>query len=110
MTKQTAEEITDEDGEVEKTTKYQKHVCNSVGIKFNSIHDQYSENEVIFNNADIKELLKCMVLKLEDYAIKSYKLIKQNEKLDYKTMSKELKKFILILNAVLITKLIFQIQ
>ena len=90
MTQQ-ATEITVEDGEVEKTTKYQKHICNSVGIKYNSIHDQYSEDEVIFNNADPEELLKCMVLKLEEYAIKSYKLIKQNEKLDYKSIPKEIK-------------------
>ena len=91
LTSQTTTQEEDSEGNQEGTTKYQKHICNSVGIKFNSIHDQYSEDEVIFNNQDPEALLESMVIKLEEYAVKCYSLIKQNEKLDYKKMSKEIR-------------------
>ncbi|MEI7670381.1 MAG: hypothetical protein WCJ33_09900 [Pseudomonadota bacterium] len=45
MTNPTSETSMDDANNEQKTTKYQKHVCNSVGLKFNSIHDHLSEPE-----------------------------------------------------------------
>ncbi len=63
-----------------KTTKYQKHKCNSVGIKFNCIHSEYSKPIEIFSNDNSEEVLKFTVEKLEEYAEYSYGLIKSHEK------------------------------
>ena len=81
----------DENNEEQKTTKYQKHICNSVGIKFNSIHEFLDEPEIIFNSSNPEEVSEKTILQLEEYAIKSYKYIKQNEKLDYANIPKNIK-------------------
>jgi len=68
------------------TVKYQKHIPNSCGMKYKCIHDMYSEDRVIFNSNDSDTLLEQTILKLEEYALKSYNLTQQN-KIDYKFKS-----------------------
>lgn len=60
------------------TKKYQKHVPNSYGLKFCSIHKEYDDDVKIFNNSDPEEVTKSFVEQLEEFAFKSYELIKQN--------------------------------
>jgi len=72
-----------------KTHKYQKHECNSVGIKFNCIHEEYSEPVKIFSSPNTEEVLKYTIETLEELATKSYKLIKQNEKINKNLITKE---------------------
>ena len=48
----------DKDGEIIKTRKYQKHIPNSYGLKYNCIHDEYSKPVEIFNNSDPEEVRK----------------------------------------------------
>ena len=67
-----------------KTVKYNKHVANSFGIKYNSIHEEYNEPLKIFNNASQDKLMESMVLEVERLALKSYKLIKQCEANNHK--------------------------
>ena len=61
-----------------KMIKYQKHVPNSYGIKFNCIHDEFSEDVKINVNSNQQELLKQFVEDLEEYARKSYQLLYKN--------------------------------
>jgi hypothetical protein len=58
---------------------YQTHVCNSVGYKYNCIHDEYSEPLTLINDSNPDSLLEKLVNDLERMAIKSYKLTKQNQ-------------------------------
>jgi len=74
------------DNSESETVKYQKHTPNSCGMKYNCIHDEYSEDRVIFNSSDVDKLLEDTILQLEEYALKSYKLIQQN-KSDYRFRS-----------------------
>ena len=83
----TLENVTD-DSSGNKTVKYQKHIANSCGMKYNCIHDEYSESRCIINNPDADVLLEKTILKLEEYAIKSYKLLQQN-KTEYKLSNKQ---------------------
>ena len=62
-----------------KTSKYQKHVQNSFGLKYNCIHDDYSEDIKLFNNSNPEEVNKNFIEELERLSIKSYKLIQQNK-------------------------------
>lgn len=70
----TLEKVTDD------TNAYQKHICNSVGYKYNCIYDEYSEPLKIINSSNPEELLENLINDLERLAIKSYELTKQNEK------------------------------
>ena len=66
------------DDEDNNTQKYQRHVANSFGLKYNCIHKQYSEPVKIFNSSDEKIVVKKFVETIEDKARSSYKLMKQN--------------------------------
>ena len=59
---------------------YQHHKINSVGIKYNCIHNEYSKPIKIINNSDEEKILENMMLTLEEYAKNSYEYLKQNEK------------------------------
>ena len=72
----TLEEVKDD--EDNNTQKYQKHVANSFGLKYNCIHKEYSEPVKIFNSPDQKVVVKKFVETIEDKARSSYKLMKQN--------------------------------
>jgi len=72
----------------EKTQKYQKHIANSCGYKFNCIHDEYSEPVKIINNADENKLLEEVIIDIERLALKAYKLTQQNRS-KYDLSSKE---------------------
>ena len=72
------------------TVKYQKHVQNSYGLKYNCIYDQYSENVQLFNSNDPEEVNKSFIEELERLAHKSYQLLQLN-KTDIK-MTEEQKK------------------
>lgn len=73
----TLEEVKDDENN--NTQKYQKHVANSYGLKYNCIHKEYSEPVRIYNNSDPKLLIKRFVKTIEDKARDSYKLMKQNQ-------------------------------
>jgi hypothetical protein len=64
----------DENGEIIKTRKYQKHIPNSYGIKYNCIHDNYSLPVEVFNSPDPDEVCKSFIERLEELAEYSYKL------------------------------------
>ena len=63
-----------------KTVKLQEHIPNSVGIKYNCIHEKYTEPIKIINNSDPEILLKETIEIIESYAINSSKLLEQNKK------------------------------
>jgi len=65
--------------ENDNTTFYQKHVPNSFGIKFDCIHDKYSDNYKSFVNKDDKLLCKTFVEELEIYAKKAYDITQTNK-------------------------------
>jgi hypothetical protein len=65
------------------TSKYQEHIPNSCGLKYNCIHDEYSEPIKIFNNVDENDLLKATFEELERLAKKSYELVQQNKNTIY---------------------------
>ena len=65
--------------ENDNTTFYQKHVPNSYGIKFDCIHDKYSENYKSFVNKDDKLLCKTFIEELEIYAKKAYDITQKNK-------------------------------
>jgi hypothetical protein len=58
--------------------RYQKHVPNSYGIKFNCMHDKYSKPIRINTNPDPETLLKDFVEDLESYAKYAYQLTKSH--------------------------------
>lgn len=62
------------------TQKYQKHVANSYGLKYNCIHKEYSKDIKIYNNSDPKNVIKNFVEDIESMAHDSYRLMKQNER------------------------------
>ena len=72
----TLEEVKDD--EYNNTQKYQKHVANSFGLKYNCIHKEYSEPVKIVNIPDKKVVVKKFVETIEGKARSSYKLMKQN--------------------------------
>ena len=63
-----------------KTVKLQEHIPNSVGIKYNCIHEKYTEPIKIINNSNPENLLKETIETIERYAINSSKLLEQNKK------------------------------
>ena len=64
---------------MKQTIRINKHVVNSVGIKYNCIHEVESEKLVIYNNEDPEEVMKSTILELERLAIKSYDLLQRNK-------------------------------
>ena len=72
----TLEEVKND--EESNTQKYQKHVANSFGLKYNCIHKEYSEPITYFNSPDPKAVIKRFVETIENMARSSYKLMKQN--------------------------------
>jgi hypothetical protein len=73
-TLETIEEKTED-----KTYKYQKHVANSYGLKYNCIHNQYSKELKIYNNENPDNVIESFINELEDLAKYSYKLSTQNK-------------------------------
>ena len=68
-----------------KTKVYQEHIPNSFGLKYNCIHNQYSEPVYIWNNSDPELVIKNFVEELETLALKSYQLTQQSKKtINYK--------------------------
>ena len=61
------------------TKKYQKHIVNSCGMKFNCIHDQHSKDVKIINNSNPENVMKETIEYLEEQAIYAYNLSKINE-------------------------------
>jgi hypothetical protein len=59
--------------------KYQEHIQNSYGLKYNCIHEQYSEPIEIINSSNPDEVNKKFIESLEHLAKKSYKLTQQNK-------------------------------
>lgn len=59
--------------------KYQKHIPNSYGIKFNCIHNEYSEDIKIYNNEDPEKVVENFILDLERLAKKAYTLTQLNK-------------------------------
>ena len=62
-----------------KTTKYQKHIQNSYGLKYNCIYNEYSENIKICNDSNPDKLNESFILELEKLALKSYNLTQLNK-------------------------------
>ena len=71
--------LEEEEDEI-KTIKLQEHIPNSVGIKYNCIHEKYTEPIKIRNNSNPENLLKETIETIERYAINSSKLLEQNKK------------------------------
>lgn len=61
------------------TKYYQKHVPNSFGLKYNCIHNEYSDEYKCFINKDDKKLTSDFIKECEKYAQKSYKLTQKNK-------------------------------
>jgi hypothetical protein len=61
------------------TTKYQKHVPNSYGLKFNCIHDEFSKPVKVYNNQDPEDVCKNFIEDIENYALYSYELTQRNK-------------------------------
>ena len=94
-TNEQSQEIEDEI----KTTKLQEHIPNSVGIKYNCIHPQYTKPIKIINNPNPEELLKQTIQSIESYTFKSYKLLQQNKlPSDIKIIDEQLKEHYKIKN------------
>lgn len=72
-------EKVNEFGSDKNTIKYQKHIQNSYGLKYNCIHSKYDEELEIFNSPDPEEVSKIFIEELERLACMSYGLLKQNK-------------------------------
>ena len=59
--------------------RYQKHTANSIAIKFNCIHNEYSKKIEHHSNEDPEKVLKYAVEKIEEHALYSYKTSQQNK-------------------------------
>ena len=70
----------EEEDEEAKTKKYQKHIPNSYGLKYNCIHNEYSKPVEIFNSSNPDEVREHFIKRLEELATESYKLTQQNKK------------------------------
>ena len=70
--------ISKDNKKVRSSTVYQKHVPNSVGIKFNCIHEEYNQDLFICNNKDPELVLKNTIEYLEKQAINAFQLTQLN--------------------------------
>jgi len=68
-----------EDDKNKASQKYQEHIQNSYGLKYNCIHDEYSEDIQIFNSPNPDEVNEHFIDDLERLARKSYRLIQKNK-------------------------------
>jgi len=75
-----------------KTHITHEHIVNSCGLKYNCIHDKYSEPIKIINNSNPEEVLKQAIETSEEYAKKSYKLINKYKTTKYLKITKEQQK------------------
>ena len=64
--------------EVNEDGKYQKHIVNSVGYKFNCIHPEHSEPLKIIQSSNPDEVISLFIEELERLAHKSFELTKIN--------------------------------
>jgi hypothetical protein len=62
------------------TKRYQKHLQNSFGLKYCSIHPEHDKDVEIFNSSNPDEVSKQFIERIEDLALESYKLITKNKK------------------------------
>ena len=69
----------EDDNENKSTQVYQKHVPNSYGLKYNCIHDEYSEELKIYSNKEPEEVIKHFIEDIERLGKKSYDLTQQNK-------------------------------
>ena len=75
------------------TKKYQKHVQNSFGLKYNCIHKEHDEEVKICNDKNPLEVNRKFIEELEKLALKSYKLTQLNKKeIKYKLNEKDIHK------------------
>jgi len=58
------------------TERYQKHVANSFGTYYKCLHDEHSEEPFLYTNPDPEKVNEQFILKLEEYAKKSFALTK----------------------------------
>jgi alkyl hydroperoxide reductase subunit AhpC len=65
--------------EEKSTKKYQMHIPNSYGLKYNCIHDEHSEAIKIYNSQDPEQVRESFILELERLAKKSYDLTQMNK-------------------------------
>ena len=67
------------------TKKYQKHIQNSFGLKYNCIHEEHSEKIKICNDKNPLEVNRQFIEELEKLALKSYQLTQLNRyEINYK--------------------------
>jgi hypothetical protein len=69
----------EESNKTKSTQRYQKHIPNSYGLKYNCIHNEYSENVKIYNDSDPEKVRESFILELERLALKSYELTQLNK-------------------------------
>lgn len=75
------------------TKKYQKHIQNSFGLKYNCIHEEHSENIKICNDKNPLEVNRQFIEELEKLALKSYQLTQLNRyEINYKENEEALHK------------------
>jgi len=73
------------------TKKYQKHIQNSFGLKYNCIHPKHDEEVKICNDKNPLEVNKQFIEELEKLALKSYNLTQiYRNKILYKPSEKEI--------------------
>lgn len=61
------------------TTKYQQHEANSYAVKYNCIHKNHDEEIYNYMDTNPEKVVESFVLKLEEYALKSYNLLQLNK-------------------------------
>ena len=68
-----------EDDKNKMSQKYQEHIQNSYGLKYNCIHEQYSKDIKIFNSSNPEEVNWNFIEDLERLGKYSYDLLQQNK-------------------------------
>ena len=75
------------------TKKYQKHIQNSFGLKYNCIHPEHDEEVKLCNDKNPLEVNKQFIEELERLALKSYNLTQLNKfEIKYKENEKDIHK------------------
>jgi hypothetical protein len=65
------------------TVKYQKHIQNSYGLKFNCIYPEYDKPRIIRNSDNPDLLMKQFIEDLEDFTKYAYNLTQKHSPLDF---------------------------
>lgn len=73
----------------EGTKRIKKHVANSIGIKFDCIHEEFSLPIQIINNSNPEELMKEAIRYFKELSIYSYGLTQRHKKFNFNTLSYE---------------------